>query len=168
VIAAVSRRVEGGSERLSFGFGAHLDPRIALLRALTELNQLEPPAGEVPGDDAYARWLREASLANQPYLAPLPGVAPRGPADFGARASGDLARDLASCRGIVEARGHEVLVLDQTRPEVGMPVAKVIVPGLRHFWPRFGPGRLFDVPVALGWKPRALEEADLNPIVVFF
>ena len=35
---------------------------------------------------------------------------------------------------IVEAQGMEVLVLDQTRAEVGMPVVKVVVPGLRHFW----------------------------------
>ena len=34
----------------------------------------------------------------------------------------------------------EMLVLDQTRPEIGLPVAKVIVPGMRHFWARFAPG----------------------------
>ena len=28
----------------------------------------------------------------------------------------------------------EMLVLDQTRPEIGLPVVKVVVPGLRHFW----------------------------------
>ena len=37
--------------------------------------------------------------------------------------------------------GLEVLVLDQTRPDVGLPVVRVVVPGLRHFWARFGPGR---------------------------
>src|SRR5690606_30411941 len=31
---------------------------------------------------------------------------------------------------------------------IGMPAVKVIVPGLRHFWARFAPGRLYDVPVA--------------------
>ena len=44
----------------------------------------------------------------------------------------------------------EMLVLDQTRPDIGLPVVKVIVPGMRQFWARFAPGRLFDVPVALG------------------
>jgi ribosomal protein S12 methylthiotransferase accessory factor len=48
-----------------------------------------------------------------------------------------------------------------------MPVVKVIVPGLRHFWAKFAPGRLYDVPVELGRleKPTAYE--DLNPISMF-
>ena len=50
----------------------------------------------------------------------------------------------------------EMLVLDQTREEIGLPVVKVIVPGLRHFWARFAPGRLYDVPARLGWVPRRL------------
>jgi ribosomal protein S12 methylthiotransferase accessory factor len=61
----------------------------------------------------------------------------------------------------------EMLVLDQTRPEIGMPVVKVVVPGMRHFWPRFAPGRLYHVPVQLGWLPRPTDEGDLNPIPMF-
>ena len=61
----------------------------------------------------------------------------------------------------------EVLVLDQTRSEIGLPVVKVVVPGLRHFWARFAPGRLYDVPVRLGWLSRPTCEADLNPIPMF-
>ena len=61
----------------------------------------------------------------------------------------------------------EVIVLDQTRPDIGMPVAKVVVPGLRHCHARFGPGRLYSVPVALGWRETPCREQDLNPIPVF-
>jgi oxazoline/thiazoline synthase len=61
----------------------------------------------------------------------------------------------------------EVLVLDQTRPDVGLAVAKVIVPGIRPFWARLAPGRLFDVPVELGWLPEPLGEDELNPIPMF-
>jgi ribosomal protein S12 methylthiotransferase accessory factor len=71
------------------------------------------------------------------------------------------------CQARVEAIGLEMLILDQTRPEIGLPVAKVIVPGLRHFWTRFAPGRLYDVPVQLGWLPRPLTEEELNPIPMF-
>jgi len=60
----------------------------------------------------------------------------------------------------------EFLVLDQTRPDIGMPVVRVIVPGLRHFWPRFAPGRLYDVPVRMGHRDRPLAESDLNPAPV--
>ena len=48
-----------------------------------------------------------------------------------------------------------------------MPVVKVIVPGMRHFWSRFAPGRLYDVPVKLGWLPAPLTEEQLNPIMIF-
>jgi ribosomal protein S12 methylthiotransferase accessory factor len=41
------------------------------------------------------------------------------------------------------------------------------VPGLRHFWPRFAPGRLFDIPVSLGRLPRPTRYADLNPIPLY-
>jgi ribosomal protein S12 methylthiotransferase accessory factor len=75
----------------------------------------------------------------------------------------DLRAELDRCIAAVEARGLEVLVLDQTRPDVGLPVVKVVVPGLRHFWPRFGPGRLYDVPVALGRLDGPLREVELNP-----
>ena len=62
-----------------------------------------------------------------------------------------MAEDVRLCQALVERQGMEMMVLDQTRPEIGLPVVKVIVPGLRHFWARFAPGRLYDVPVRLGW-----------------
>lgn len=55
-----------------------------------------------------------------------------------------------------------------TRPDVGLPVVKVVVPGLRHFWPRLAPGRLYDAPVALGWRESALKEDELNPVPIFW
>ena len=70
------------------------------------------------------------------------------------------------CRALAEARGMDFLVLDQTRPDVGMPVARVIVPGMRHFWARFAPGRLYDVPVRMGHRKFPVTEADVNPAPV--
>ena len=75
--------------------------------------------------------------------------------------------DVLLCQRLVERHGMEMLVLDQTRAEIGLPVVKVIVPGLRHFWARFAPGRLYDVPVRLGWLPQPLREEQLNPIPMF-
>ena len=69
--------------------------------------------------------------------------------------------------GAAAKAGLETLVLDQTRPDVGLPVARVVVPGLRHFWRRLAPGRLYDVPVKLGWLERRLAEDELNPISCF-
>jgi ribosomal protein S12 methylthiotransferase accessory factor len=61
-----------------------------------------------------------------------------------------------------------MLVLDQTQPDVGLPVVKVMVPGLRHFWRRLGPGRLYDVPVKRGWLAEPTPEEHMNPVGVFF
>jgi ribosomal protein S12 methylthiotransferase accessory factor len=58
----------------------------------------------------------------------------------------------------------ELLVLDQTRPDVGIPVVKVVVPGLRPFYARFAPGRLYDVPVRLGHRERPVSFGELNPV----
>ena len=50
-------------------------------------------------------------------------------------------------------------------PTSRSPVARVIVPGLRHFYRRFAPGRLYDVPVKLGLRDRPLPESELTPFL---
>ena len=168
--AALSCRRDTRGQIL-FGLGCSLDPAVALLRAFAELNQFISgigPKAQVPlGDDESLRWLRTATLDTHPYLVPDPRVPPRRMEDFPSASSGDLLADIRFCKGLVEAKGMEMLVLDLTRADAGMPVAKVIVPGLRHFWARFAPGRLYDVPVAMGWLDRPVAEADLNPTPVF-
>ncbi len=175
VFASVCRRTDGLPEQIVLGLGAHLDPRVALLRAVTEMNQmlssplLEPQGKEVGdggADPETAHWLKTATTANQPYLLPADGP-PRTAASYPHAWADDLTEDVRVCQALVERAGLEMLVLDQTRPEVGLPVAKVIVPGLRHFWARFAPGRLYDVPVRLGWLPAPLAEEGLNPIAMF-
>jgi ribosomal protein S12 methylthiotransferase accessory factor len=171
---AISRRIDRGPEDIIFAPAAHFDARLAVVRALTELNQMLPgvetskPDGTGYGyDDPEAiHWWRTATLDNQPYLAPS-SAAPRRRADYAKHEAVDLREDVFRCQAIVEDLGLEMMVLDQTRPDIGMPVVKVIVPGLRHFWARFGAGRLYDVPVKLGWLSEPTPEAGLNPIPVF-
>ena len=98
----------------------------------------------------------------QPADAPL-----RRREDFGDWGNHDLWADVLQCQAILERRGHEVLVLDQTRSDVELPVVKMIVPGLRHHYARFAPGRLFDVPVQRGWLESPTAEEHLNPIPMF-
>jgi ribosomal protein S12 methylthiotransferase accessory factor len=177
VFVALSRRTDRQPEEILMGFGAHFDARLALLRAVTELNQMlswvltdaagKPLAPNSLGDTETVDWLRTATLASQPYLAPAEGTPPRVLADYPQVYADDIRDDVLTCQALVEARGLEMLVLDQTRPDIGLPVVKVIVPGLRHFWARYAPGRLYDVPVQLGWLRQPLQEAELNPISLF-
>ncbi|MFC7478867.1 hypothetical protein ACFQX7_00700 [Luedemannella flava] len=59
-------------------------------------------------------------------------------------------------------------MLDQSRADLELRVARVVVPGMRHFWRRLGPGRLWDVPARLGRAGLAADEAAMNPLSVFF
>ncbi len=175
VACAVSRR-RGEDEELVFGFGAHLDPEAAVNRALVELVQFlasferwgdDRENRYVAFDEAATSWWTTARLEEQSYLAPAPGP-PRVLGDLPARCDPDLLVELTTCIDAVGAVGSSVYLLDQTRPDIGLPVVKAIAPGLRHMWSRLGPGRLYDVPVQLGWLDRPTPEADLNRWAVFF
>ena len=171
---ALSRRLNAETEDIIYGAGAHTDPRIAALRAVCELNQCLtwlPHPGRGDGrptiDDPLALWWwKTARLADCSWLVPKADEPARRASQYPAIESTDTREDVEHCRALVEAKGMEFLVLDQTRPDIGMPVARVIVPGMRHFWARFAPGRLYDVPVSMGCRKHALAEADLNPAPV--
>lgn len=174
--AAISRRTDKPAEDILFAFGSHFDARIALLRALTELNQFLPAVMHMPADGSGAyqfddpesiRWWKTARLKDNLYLAPHPHLPARRASDYERRWTDDVRDDVRTCQAIVEGQGMELLVLDQTRPDIGLPVAKVVVPGLRHFWARFAPGRLYDVPVKLGWLKAPTAEDQLNPTPIF-
>jgi ribosomal protein S12 methylthiotransferase accessory factor len=173
---AISRRTDKEIEDIVFGFGSHFDPKIAVLRAITETNQVLPAvltatadgSTQYRFDDPVAvDWWQTATLENQPYLVPDDSVKPKVYSDYPQLWSDDLREDVMTCVQIAEKQGMEVLVLDQTRPDIGLNVVKVIVPGLRHFWKRLAPGRLYDVPVELGWLPESVKENQLNPFPMF-
>ena len=170
---ALSRRPDAETEDIIYGAGAHADPKIAAQRAICELNQCLtwlPRPGNRDGkpmiDDPLALWWwKTARLADCRWLAPSDAPM-RKARDYPPIESADARDDVEYCRGLVEAKGMELLVLDQTRPDIGMPVVRVIVPGMRHFWERLAPGRLYDVPVDLGLRETSLTEPELNPIPV--
>lgn len=170
--AAISRRTQGASEEILLGFGTHFDAKVAMLRAVTEMNQtlgIELDNGKaVPDDPDWQCWLRKATLENQPYLVGDRQVPAKVYSDYSQYYHDDLRQDVLTCVDIAARHGMETLVLDQTRPDIGLNVVKVIVPGMRHFWNRFAPGRLYNVPVSMGWLPEPLTEKQLNPIPMFF
>lgn len=155
---AVSRRLRP-PETILMGFGTHLDPVRAVRGAVNELGQVltffaaNSQAAQCMMHNAN-RWFGEATLENQPYLGPH-GLAALPAAAF---SSADAREEFRFLQALLEAQGFEVLALDQTRPDVELRVGRVIVPGLRHFWPRFGPGRLYQ---------DGLTEEQLNPLPIF-
>jgi len=172
VVAAVSRDPRGQQDIL-LGFGAHLVRRRAVVRAFLELAQMHAVLlamreGLFTLHANARRWFRDATLANQPHLRPRGTRA--GPAR--SRAVGTRQRralvTFARCARMLAEHGLDVFVSDQTRGEYGLHVAKVVVPGLRSWWPRFAPGRLYEAPVRAGWIERPRHESALNPIPIWF
>ena len=171
--AAISRRTDREVEDIVFDFGAHFDPKTAIYRALNGMNKIlhavlaANPDGSTryaPSIDQIAKnWWQTATLANQPYLVPNESLPSKAYSNYPQLWSDDLLEDVMTCQRIVEQNGMELLILDQTRLDVGLKVVKIIVPGLRHFWKRLGPGRLYEIPVKLGWLKEPLQEHELNP-----
>jgi ribosomal protein S12 methylthiotransferase accessory factor len=170
--AAISRKNNNPVEDIILGYGTHFDPKIALSRALTELNQILPSVllANADGTTQYPQytdplaiaWWKTATLDEQPYLIPDLKVTPKIYDNYPQIASNDLLDDVKLCQKIVEEKNMEMLVLDQTRPDIELRVAKVIVPGMRHMWKRFGSGRLYEVPLQMGWLSESLKETQLN------
>lgn len=174
--AAISARLDQQVEDIIYGFGSHFDSKIAITRAVTEVNQSLPlvlainPDGSTKystNSEIALSWLKNATLENQPYLVPQNNVKFREYSDYAQIIKNDLKEDVMTCVEIAKQKGMEVLVLDQTRPDIGLNVVRVIVPGMR-IWRRFAPGRLYDVPVKLGYLPVANTESQLNPFHIMF
>lgn len=130
------------------GFGAALDGEEAAARALAELSQARALVDARQYGRTYSGELTDRSFL-EPHDVP---AAPRASLD-----------GLDPCIAHLHAHGLETFVVDQTRAEIGLPVVRVIVPGLRHFRARFAPGRLYDVPPRLGWISGPLRRHELNP-----
>ncbi|GAA3588877.1 TOMM precursor leader peptide-binding protein [Klugiella xanthotipulae] len=172
VVAAVSvsHHPVNGSDHIMLGFGAHTDPVLAARRAVSEVFQfyfstpLAVRSGEVhniPNLNDAMDWLVTQRLADHPHLQP-DASAPSAPRD------GDLRPNADSLIRLLTAVGLRPYFLDLTRPELGINVVRSIVPGLRSWWQRFAPGRLFSVPVSLGWQLSETDEGEVNPRAMFF
>lgn len=174
--AAVSRR-DHEVEDIMVAFGAHPDPDIALFRALTELNQFLPfidrrdeDGNTIYGvdDPATLEWCTTTTVAKDPWVAPDPDAPLVTRADVLRELPETLGDLVQYCVDDLDRAGIETVVVNQTRPDIELAVAKVFAPGMRHFWKRTGAGRVYDVPVALGWLDAPKSEAELNPVGVFF
>jgi ribosomal protein S12 methylthiotransferase accessory factor len=113
------------------GSGCHLSKEIALSRALTEAAQSRLTFIAGSRDDLFPDQYEPAQ--------DTPGVvATSGPAlDFRTRKSPGLgatfAEDLATTVELLRTAGFpRVIAVDHTKPEFGIPVVAVVVPGARE------------------------------------
>lgn len=117
------------------GIGTHLDPGVALCRALSEAAQSRATAIAGARDDIGVTAYREARLVSEnrsPSAVPTSPPADS-PVDFTTITSAAL-QDLNQetvhmARRIASVTGFEPLYIDLSRPELGIPVVHVVCPG---------------------------------------
>jgi ribosomal protein S12 methylthiotransferase accessory factor len=163
---AITHWMQNGQENIEFGSGAHFDSQIAALRALTELNQFLSIGlmGGGTGEKSSLDGITPLHLESHAFLMPgnMSAAKPGLSSEFGRL---NTREQVAACVALAKQAGLDFLVLDQTRPDIEVPVVRVVVPGMRHFYRRFALGRLYDVPIKLGLRDRPLAESELNPIL---
>jgi ribosomal protein S12 methylthiotransferase accessory factor len=115
------------------GMGCHPDRDVALLRALTEAAQSR--LGYISGArDDPSGWDYQAGLEQEAPSEPVPDLAGEAARDFTAihqfasdSSDADVAWELARLRS---AGISEVIAVDLTHEDFGIPVVRVVVPGL--------------------------------------
>jgi ribosomal protein S12 methylthiotransferase accessory factor len=176
----------GAGPSVVAGLGCHLNPAVAIKKAVMEVCQVRPSAAlrfvkERPAETlkAYAdvKTLEDhGAFAAMPENLPefdfllkngrhtAPDARPDGSA-------GDVRADLARTVTQLRAVGCRVGYVDVTTPDVapyGVRVARAIATGLQpihfgHGEERLGGRRLFEVPARIGYGGGARSEDDLNP-----
>lgn len=173
---AVSPKSGSQTQDILLGFGAHFDAHTAITRSILEVFQSLPAVSKsvserrsqlLPDFADVLNWWETATVDNQSYLLPCNNLQIKTSQDYASYETVNLEKLILSYVESLSKLGLEMLVLNMTRPDIGMPVARVIVPGLRHFWRRLAAGRLYDVPLRLGWLTQPVAEEELNPISMF-
>jgi len=149
VIAAFSQDLEQESMIPIDGFGAHLDPKVAMARALTETATTRALFIQKYGfdglrEDIPVHYFMDSAEEDFRFYA----HAEKALAEMEVGYHDDLLEDIEKSAGILQSRGYErLIVVDLTRPDCGLPTVRVIVPGMEAFCfdkTRKGP-RLFKV-----------------------
>lgn len=123
------------NEALPFTFagaGCHTAAGVALSRAITEAAQSR--LGVIAGsrddlDDEFYRMVHDPGRGRGHEMPPAPAGGTGPPRADVAAGTFDQDVRLLAVR-IVEATGHEPIVVDLTSPECGLPVVRVVAPGL--------------------------------------
>lgn len=168
--AAVSWKLDGS--QIFFGTGAHLNPALSIARAISELNQTmiraDTPTNinlfSIPEiERSLVKWSITEKLEDHPYFIP----SELSTKSYLYKESENFLIDIQTLLSIFQRHQMQVLVQDLSNPDIPFHTARVIIPGLRHFWARLAPGRLYETPVKLGWIKDPLKESSMNPISYF-
>ncbi len=130
VVAAFSRDLRHEGMIPVDGFGAHLDPRVAAVRALLEIATTRAlflaKYGLERMQDSLPHYYREDDEDPRFYAFHQKGLGEI-PSDF----TGDIAADIRLMIAKLCRQGlDKVVAVDLTRPDIGIPTVRMIVPGM--------------------------------------
>lgn len=160
VVAAVSFDDVGAD--ISIGFAASASIENAVDSALGEMVQFDLTKRmakfEKAGGHSAPFLLGIAKLyqKNAPFLFPSKEKRPQQQSEVTYNYLIEAFKELAPETAVFEFLGANVCVV------------RVVAPGMRPIWPRFAPGRLYSVPVTLGWRRTAQKEEALNKIPILY
>jgi ribosomal protein S12 methylthiotransferase accessory factor len=122
---------------LTIGIGTHTNARIAVMRALTEVAQSRLTQIHGAREDTINADLRKKMGYDRVKRINAYWFRDNGSVDYGNLRSFDSDDFAADIRFAIEALKKQglsrVIVIDLTREEIGVPVVRVIVPGLEVF-----------------------------------
>ncbi len=166
---AVSWQTNG--KRIFLGSGSHLDPYKAMVRATNELHQVMTRAN-IPQDidiqsfpsieRDFIRWILQETIETQTFM--MPNSFKNRSCVFQAN---DFLKDINFYLEIFKNKNLDVFFLNMSQPGVHFFSVKIVIPTLRYFWSRLGPGRLYEVPVLMDWLKIQRKETQMNPIPYF-
>jgi len=117
------------------GFGAHLDPKVALVRALLEIATTRGLFIQKFGiDDWKLSYLDNTDGMNSEEDYRFCAYGQKNLHDLNADFSDDIFRDITTMMGKLNDRGfRKVIAVDLTRKKIGIPTARMIVPGMEVY-----------------------------------
>ncbi len=120
VAAFICYQMEDGRNRYFGGSGTSLNPEIALLRALTEVEQQKVRQKALQAFDRN-RLVRHPPLkqGNVTNLADLP-----------VQMTGNIRKDIELYLDRMAGIGTDVIVVNLTHPDIGIPVVRILTPKL--------------------------------------
>jgi len=135
VIAAFSRDLVYQTMKPIDGFGAHLDPRVAMVRSLLEIVTTRALFIQKFGIEGMCEpvtaYLGDQERNDDPRFY---AYNQKGLRDIEVSYSNDILLDVRTIIGKLQARGLDrVIAVDLTRTDTDIPTVRMIVPGLETY-----------------------------------
>lgn len=132
-IPVVKCTISGGTDLPFSGSGAHANPEIALIRAVSEAAQSRLTFISGARDDieenAYRLFSQQPNRVENSKNEPIASISCNELRDF---STGNLLDDLKALLAIFEQLGLRPITSELSQNDIGMPVVFVAVPGMRR------------------------------------